>query len=142
MLGFEAQFACNKRKKRSKKELECDEIKAILDLVLKKAVSQREAAQRFGVKPHLVMSLVRNERLKQNTVAQLEEKQAVRRQRHNSIKDAISAHVESNWHIWTAQQVRETVMINGGPSVKHSEVRQVMRSDFNMRYRVLKKAAY
>ena len=37
-------------------------------LVIKDRFTQREAAQLFGVKPHLVMNLIRNEKLKKNTV--------------------------------------------------------------------------
>ena len=54
----------------------------------------------------------------------------------------VNAHVLSNWHIWTTQQIRESLVQNDGPSVKHSEVSRVLREDFNMRYRKLRKAAY
>ena len=64
MLGFEAQFGCKKRRKRTKKELGCDELKEILQLVREKGFSHGEVAERFGVKVHLVTSLVRNEKLK------------------------------------------------------------------------------
>ena len=38
-------------------------------LVREGGVTQREAAHRFGVKPHFVMNLIRNEKLSKNTVA-------------------------------------------------------------------------
>ena len=40
MLGFEAQFACKKRKKRTKKELSTEELKEILRLGKQTGASQ------------------------------------------------------------------------------------------------------
>lgn len=69
MLGFESNKASMLRKRRKKKQLNIDELKEILRLVHEDGITQREAAERFGVKPYFVTNLVRNEKLKKNTVA-------------------------------------------------------------------------
>ena len=142
MLGFEAQFACKKRKKRTKKELGIEELKEVLRLVKETGSSKQELAHYFNVKPHLVKNLVRNEKLGKNTVSRLETVAAAKLTRRNHIKDSVEEHLQAKRHVWTTQQIRGAVALSGGPDVKHEEVRQVLRQDFDMRFRVLKKAAY
>ena len=110
MLGFEARFDCKKKRKRSKKELSCDELKELLRLVTEQSFTQREAAKLFGVKPQLVARVVRNEKLKKNAVSHLEAKQKTQKERRGQIKACVEEHVRSNWHIWTTQQVREALV--------------------------------
>ena len=45
-------------------------------------------------------------------------------------------------HIWTAQQIKNEVLESIGLSVPLAKVRTILRNDFDMRYRVLKKVEY
>ena len=99
-------------------------------------------AELFDLKVPCVYKLVKNEKLKKNTAAQLAEKQLAKDKTRLLIKDCVDEHLRSNWHIWTTQQVREAVVQKEGPLVKNSEARLVLRQDYNMRFRVLKKAGY
>ena len=66
MLSIDARELLQRRKKRSKQELSCQELREILSRVLKNHESHRDVAQLFNVKPALIMSLLRNEKLKRN----------------------------------------------------------------------------
>ena len=102
-LGFEAGYRSRKLRKRKKHELGLSELKEILRLVLQEGTTQREAAELFNVKPTLVTSLVRNEKLKSHGISQLEEKQKARVGRVSMIKSCIDAHLDEKRHIWTTQ---------------------------------------
>ena len=66
MLGLGACAQFQRRKKRAKHELSCQELREILSRVLKNHESHRDVAQLFNVKPALIMNLLRNEKLKRN----------------------------------------------------------------------------
>ena len=66
MLGVNVCDPLQRRKKRTKLDLSCIELREILQRVLKKHESHRDVAQLFNVKPTLIMNLVRNERVKRN----------------------------------------------------------------------------
>ena len=75
MLGFEARYPSRRYKKRKKTELRTSELQEILRLVREEGTSQRDVAELFNVKPAFVTSLVKNEKLKNNSVVQLQAKQ-------------------------------------------------------------------
>lgn len=71
MLGFEAKDGTRRRKKQKKKELSLDKLAEIVKLVKEKKMTQTEVALQFNVKPSLVASLIRNEKLGKNSVSML-----------------------------------------------------------------------
>jgi len=54
----------------------------------------------------------------------------------------VADHVDKNQHIWKVQQILAALKERVNLEVKPREVRAVLREDFNMRYRVLKRVAY
>ena len=141
MPGFEAGPPCRRRKKRKKKET-LEELAAILSSVRRGSITQKEAADQFGVAPHLVMNLVRNEKLGRSSVAQLKEKRAAKAAHRQAIAASVQEHVERHWNVWTRQQIRHAVVQSGGGAVTAAQVGQVLRDDYNMSYRRLRTAAY
>ena len=51
-------------------------------------------------------------------------------------------YLSRGWHIWSAKQLRDYLRDSRGLDYKLWYVRRVLRDDFNMRYRVLKKVEY
>ena len=74
MFGIEPCELFQRRKKRTKRELTCQELRDILRRVLQNHESHRDVAQMFNVKPTLIMNLVRNEKLERNKVSHVEQK--------------------------------------------------------------------
>ena len=66
MLGLDVREPFQRRKKRTKQELSCQELREILRRVLQRRESHRDVAQLFNVKPALIMNLVRAEKLARN----------------------------------------------------------------------------
>ena len=66
MLGLDVREPFQRRKKRTKQELSCQELREILRRVLHRRESHRDVAQLFNVKPALIMNLVRTEKLARN----------------------------------------------------------------------------
>ena len=66
MLGLNVREPFQRRKRRNKQELSCQELGEILRRVLQRRESHRDVAQHFNVKPALIMNLVRNEKLERN----------------------------------------------------------------------------
>ena len=74
MLGIVSCEPFQRRKKRTKRELTCQELRDILRRVLQNRESHRDVAQMFNVKPTLIMNLVRNEKLARNQVSHVVQK--------------------------------------------------------------------
>ena len=142
MLGFEARNGIRNNKMRRKKELSLEELEEIMRCICKEGRTQCEVGHLFAVKPQLIRNLVRNENQNKNSISQLKEKRKAKVDRRQQIKDCVNSHIRGNWHIWTTQQIREALVQKDGPDVKNEEVRRVLREDFNMSYRLLKRAAY
>ena len=111
-------------------------------MVIEEGVTQREVAQLYNVKPALIYRLVKSVRLAKNSYDVLTKVDDAREARRAEIKQCVSAYLESGQHIWTAQQVRRALKEDRDFDAGLAEVRAVMRRDFDMRYRVLKKVAY
>ena len=75
MLGYEVKDGSRRRKKLKKRDLTLDELTEIVRLVRESGMTYRDVAYQFDVKPHLVASLIRNEKLHNNSVASLKKKQ-------------------------------------------------------------------
>ena len=56
------------RKKRTKQELSCQELRSILHRVIQDRENHRDVALMFNVKPALIRNLVRNEKFGRNQV--------------------------------------------------------------------------
>ena len=129
-------------KRRRKCELSCDEIKEMLRLVLTDGLQQREVADRFGVKPTLVYALVKNEKLHRNDIATIVRKTKAKKERRHKIVACVDGYVANDYHVWTTQQIRTALLESGGPLVGKHEVARVLKQDYGMSYRLMKKAAY
>ena len=111
-------------------------------MVLQDGVSQLQTAQIFGVKPELIKHHIKNEKLGKRTVAKIEEERNLKKQRRSQIQECVAEHVQKNYHIWNVQQIQAKLIKNTNLKVKPYEVRSVLRDDFNMRYRMLKRVAF
>ena len=54
----------------------------------------------------------------------------------------VKAYLEQGQHVWTAEQVRKHLCDVMETKVSAARVRHILRNDFGMRYRVLKKVAF
>mgnify|MGYP003310138798 CR=1 FL=1 len=54
----------------------------------------------------------------------------------------MKAYLEQGQHVWTAEQVRKHLCDVMKAKVSAARVRHILRNDFGMRYRVLKKVAF
>ncbi len=80
-------------------------------------VSQTETAQLFGVKPALVIHLLRNEKLGKCTVTMIKEKRDLAKQRRSKVQECVDELVNNNRHVWKVKQVQTAVMERSGLKV-------------------------
>ena len=142
MLGPDVCEQLQRRKKRSKQELSCQELREILSRVLKNHESHRDVAQLFNVKPALIMNLVRTEKLQRNQVSKVEQKRRAIKELRSKVKARVEEHLSGHQHIWTKKQIRLAVADKDGAEVSDALVGSVLKKHFGMSYRVLKRAAY
>ena len=62
--------------------------------------------------------------------------------RREKIRGCIQGFLDSGRHIWKADQVKAELMGETDEIYKRHEVTDVLRSDFNMSYRMVKQVAF
>ena len=118
------------------------ELKALAKMVIEEGIAARDAALVFNVKPRMVWKLVHQVRCLEQSYNSIRERQETRQHQREQAAEFVAGKLKQGDHIWTAQQVKTSLLAEANLNLSVAEVRKVLREKLNMRYRVLKKVEY
>ena len=118
------------------------ELKALAKMVIEEGVKPRDAALAFNVKPRMVWTLVCKVGSIEHSFASIRERQETRKHKREQAAEFVAGKLKQGNNIWTAQQVKNSLLAEASLNLSVAEVRKVLRENLNIRYRVLKKVEY
>ena len=130
--------AGNKLKKRHRKYLSAEEIEDIVDATLEPFGTHHVVAQKFRVTPSLVGRLVREPIKKPEVLQKLRERVGATKEKKEAVEMAVTKMLKSDKPIVRVQQVQKAVQEQFGHELPPDFVRQVMRKELRMGYRMAK----
>ena len=128
----------NKLKKRQRRDLEPDEIEAIVAATKKPFHRYKDVAEQFRISLQLVSILVQESKKNPEKVQQLRSRNQKAQRKREAVEHTVSYMLWNNKPIYSISQVQTELQSQSQLEVEKPLVRQVMRKDLRLGYRMAK----
>lgn len=131
-----------KARRKRLNQLTVKEVREVYDAIKVNKLTHASTAIKFRVSASAVRQIVRNFKVKDDYVQELLDKQISNEAKITATVHAIQSFKDNNQNIWSLNQVRDAIEVQGGVSASKRLVSSILRNHFDMRFHKVKRVAF